>query len=97
MSEPEITVRKMSYPQIFSQEVIDDWAAMPSLRKISDALSIAGQPLTKQGIEDRVTGKAQFVRQALAALTDEGYVSVASGPRGSHLHTLARPFGGDGA
>ncbi|GAA2370805.1 hypothetical protein Cme02nite_45070 [Catellatospora methionotrophica] len=63
------------------------------MQKISDALAGAGQPLTKQGIEDRVTGKATFVRLALAALVDEGYVAVTAGSRGSLLHSLKKPFG----
>lgn len=65
------------------------------MRKVCEALATAGQPLTKQGIEDRVTGKAQFIRQALATLVDEGFITVTPGPRGSHLHTLVRQFGGD--
>ncbi|HZN71244.1 MAG TPA: AAA family ATPase [Micromonosporaceae bacterium] len=62
------------------------------MKKITEALERAGEPLNKQGIEDRVTGKSTYIRQALAALLDEGFVSVATGPRGARLHTLVRRF-----
>ena len=52
------------------------------------ALEKAGAPLSKAGIEDRVTGKAADKRRALAALVDNGQVLVTAGPRGAQLHTL---------
>ncbi|MFD7772428.1 AAA family ATPase [Streptomyces sp. NPDC059787] len=58
---------------------------------IVTALQKAGQPLSKAGIEDRVTGKAADKRRALAALVDEGHVVVTAGPRGAQLHALPDP------
>ena len=52
------------------------------------ALRKAGCPLSKAGIEDRVTGKAADKRRALAALVDDGQVLVTAGPRGAQLHSL---------
>lgn len=62
------------------------------MRRISDALSRAGGPLTTRGILDRVRGKQQDVRNAIATLLDEGYVTVAPGPNRAQLHTLIKPF-----
>lgn len=52
----------------------------------------AAKPLNKSGIEERVPGKAQHIRSALAALVDEGYVEVETGPRGALMHRLVKPF-----
>lgn len=55
---------------------------------IVTALRKADRPLSKAGIEDRVTGKAADKRRALAALVDDRQVLVTNGPRGAQLHTL---------
>lgn len=61
--------------------------------RICEALTKAGTPLGTRDVLDRVKGKrADQVRQALALLVDEGFVTVASGTRGARLHTLSRPF-----
>jgi hypothetical protein len=65
------------------------------MARISTALTKAGQPFTKTDIEDRIAGRAQIIRQALAALVDEGYVEQSSGPHNSLLHTIIRPFSED--
>ncbi|MER6147986.1 AAA family ATPase [Streptomyces hirsutus] len=57
-------------------------------RKVLDALANAREPLTGKGIEDRVSGRAQDKRQAVAALVDEGRITVQPGPRGATLHSL---------
>lgn len=62
------------------------------MRRISEALTKAGRPLSKSEIEDRISGRAAVVRQALAQLIDEGFVKVATGPRNAQLHSLAKPF-----
>lgn len=62
------------------------------MTKVSAAMGKAGQPLPKAGIEERVRGKAQDIRQALAALVDEGFVTVDRGERGAQMHRLVRPF-----
>jgi hypothetical protein len=67
------------------------------MTKISDLLAGLGKPLTAQGIETRVGGRAQTVRQAVAALEDGGYLVVTKGPNNSRLHTLSRPYPDDGA
>lgn len=63
------------------------------MHKISDALTRAGQPLSVRGVLERVDGKRdRDVTKALAALVDEGFVTIENGPRGAHLHRLNRPF-----
>lgn len=72
------------------------WRPTVLMAAVSDALERAGRPLNKRDIEDRVTGKAATVRQAIAALIDDGYVTVeTSGRQHAHLHTLVKPFAGD--
>jgi hypothetical protein len=60
--------------------------------RVAEALGKAGGPLTVRGVLDRVNGRAEHVRRALAAVVDEGYVTVEQGPRGAQLHRLVRPF-----
>lgn len=62
------------------------------MARVSAALDKAGRPLSGREITDRVPGKVQYVRLAIACLVDEGYVTVEPGPRNSQMHTLARPF-----
>jgi hypothetical protein len=67
---------------------------MPTLvmAKVSAALLGAPGPLSVRGVIDRVTGKQETTRQALAALVDGGYVRVTSGPRGSQMHELIKSY-----
>lgn len=63
------------------------------MQNISAALTRAGKPLSVRGVLDRVSGKRdKDVIAALAALVDEGFVLVETGPRGAHLHRLIKPF-----
>jgi hypothetical protein len=60
--------------------------------RVADALTRAAEPLTTRGVLDRVTGKQDAIRHALACLIDDGYVAVETGPRSARLHRLARPY-----
>ena len=73
----------------------DDFRPTVLMGRISAALAKAGKPLTKADIEDRVPGRAQVIRQAIAALVDDGYVQVDPGHHNSHLHTLVKPYDGE--
>jgi hypothetical protein len=53
--------------------------------------------LSGKAIQDRVGGRADIVRQATAALIDQGYITVTAGTRGAHLHTLTRDYPDGGA
>jgi hypothetical protein len=48
------------------------------------------QPLSR--VENQVTGKAEYIRQAVEALLAENYLTENEGPRGARLLTLARAF-----
>jgi len=61
------------------------------MRKVSDLLT--RQPgLSGRQIVDRVTGKEQYIRQALAALVDEGFILATPGPNRGIYHEIAKPF-----
>lgn len=70
----------------------EPWRPTGYMTKVAAALAGSPEPLSVRGVQDRVEGKAQHLRQALAALVDEGYVQATKGPRGAVLHTLTKPF-----
>ncbi|MEQ4715831.1 hypothetical protein [Nonomuraea sp. B19D2] len=61
------------------------------MRKVSDALARAGAPLSKRDIEDRVQGKAEHVRAAVACLLDEGFIEVQR-KGNAQMHRIIKPF-----
>lgn len=74
------------------QRSTEPWRPTGYMTKVAAALTAAPDPLSVRGVQDRVDGRAEHVRKALAALVDEGYVQTAAGPRGATLHTLIKPF-----
>lgn len=62
------------------------------MTRVSAVLAKAVEPLAGREIEDRVTGKAANVRQAVAALMDDGHIEVTRGKNNAKLHRLLRPF-----
>lgn len=66
------------------------------MQRVSEALAGAGAPLSARDVEDRVAGKAQTVRQALAALVDDGHVEVQTGHHNSKQHRLVKPYPTEG-
>lgn len=63
--------------------------------KVAEALDRANQPLSLRKVLDRVNGKHENIRKALAALIDEGYVREQPGARGATDHVLIRRFDPD--
>jgi hypothetical protein len=61
------------------------------MERVSVALLLAGQPLSFNGIDERVTGKRQHLRVAVDVLIAEAFVTTEPGPRGP-LHTSRRPY-----
>lgn len=61
------------------------------MERVRDAIRNAPEPLTTNGILDRVQGKAQDVRTAIACLVDDREVIVEKGPNNSRLHRLVEP------
>lgn len=59
--------------------------------RIREALAAAPEPLTVRGILDRVTGKDEDIRRALACLIDDREVVAEPGPRNAIHHRLVSP------
>ena len=72
----------------------DEGAFRPTalMEKVSRQLEHETQPLSTKQIEDIKLGKADYVRKALTALTEDGYIRREEGPRGAILYTSIRPF-----
>lgn len=62
------------------------------MERASRHLEDADDALSFNRINAEVAGREQHLRDALAALVDEGYVTVGAGPRGANLHRSARPY-----
>ena len=62
------------------------------MERVSQALELAGEPLSYRAIQDMVRGKKDAVAKAVAALIAEGYVKTMPGPRNATLHTLVQAF-----
>lgn len=62
------------------------------MERVSLALAGAPEPLTFNGITERVRGKREHVRTAVDVLVTEGYVTTAPGPNRSTLHSSVADF-----
>ena len=51
-----------------------------------------GEPVPRKAIEEGVSGRASYVRQALDVLVREGNVSEMEGARGARLYVLHEPY-----
>jgi len=82
----------------------ETWVAIPygdADPKPTRVMAKVARELTKgdmslRQIVDRVGGKQEIVRKAIACLVDDGYVTVTKGPRGAHIHHLERAIEGGG-
>lgn len=68
------------------------WRPTGYMERVSQILEAQGQPLTFNGICERVSGKRTHLRLAVDVLIAEGHLATAPAPRGATLHTLAKPF-----
>jgi hypothetical protein len=62
------------------------------MERISRRLELLDDPVSQTWVEENVSGNAPALREALAVLTDEGYMERADGPRNSFLFSAIRPF-----
>lgn len=62
------------------------------MERVSRTLEAAGEPLSRRQIEERATGKKEWIAKALGVLIAQGYITTATGPRKANLHRLARPY-----
>lgn len=60
--------------------------------KVSRYLELHEEPASRNQIERRVTGKAEFVRLAIDRLIEEGYATEYAGPNRARLVRLERAF-----
>jgi len=64
------------------------------MQRLAAALEVAGE-LSGRGVEERVKGRGEYVRKALACLIDEGHVETKGSGRAT-VHRLVRPFTEEG-
>lgn len=62
------------------------------MTRVSEVLQRVGKPLGSRELLDRVKGRADDIRSAIAALEDDGYITVETGPRNAKLHALVKPY-----
>lgn len=53
---------------------------------------VAEEKVTRSAVEEAVEGKAQYVREAMDRLVEEGFLEETPGPRGARHVTSIRPF-----
>jgi hypothetical protein len=62
------------------------------MEKVSRQLDRETAPLSTKQIEDIKLGKADYVRKALVALAEDGYILRSDGPHGANLYAHIRAF-----
>lgn len=62
------------------------------MERVSVYLELRPEPVTRRAVETDVTGKAEWVRQALDVLTRERYVVETPGARGARLVESVKPY-----
>jgi hypothetical protein len=75
-------------------EVSDEgeWRPTGYMEKVSEYLERFAEPCPRKQVEQDVRGKAEYIRQALDALVNEGYAGETAGERGARLVGSLRPF-----
>ena len=66
------------------------------MERVSRYLEGRDEPVTSKDIETAVSGKATYIRQALEALMDGGYVERSTGDRGAKFWASILPYREDG-
>jgi hypothetical protein len=62
------------------------------MEKVSRYLELAGEPRSRNQIEEAVRGKRDYVRKAIDVLLEEEFAVDFPGERGARLVKLARAF-----
>jgi hypothetical protein len=70
----------------------DGWRPTVLMQKVSEYLVLTGDEVSRNDVESNVTGKAQYLREAMDALVADGFVSQCEGSRGARLLRSIRPF-----
>ena len=71
----------------------DHWQPTHLMEKVSRWLEEQDAPRSRNQVENAGLGKSRdHVRQAMDALTTEGYVNESPGPRGARMLTSVKPY-----
>lgn len=70
----------------------NNWQPTKRMNEVSEYLQSQSRPVSRNNVEQHVTGTAKYTRQAIDRLIAEGYVQSQPGPRGSQLLTSISPF-----
>jgi hypothetical protein len=62
------------------------------MRRVSEFVGAEAEPPSRNRVEEHVTGKRDFVRQAVDVLLAEGYLGEEDGPRNALLLRFVKPF-----
>jgi hypothetical protein len=73
-------------------ETGDGWRPTALMQKVSQYLERQSGPVPRSTVEQHVTGKGQYLRQAMDELVAGGYLTESDGPRGAKLLTSVKPF-----
>jgi len=68
------------------------WRPTATMEALSRALETAGEPLSFRALDERVKGKHEHKRSALAELDAAGFITVTTGANRAKLHTHALPY-----
>jgi len=68
------------------------WQPTGLMERISRWLELQPAPPSMNQIESERLGKRNYVRQAMRALVDDGYVAVTIGPNRARLHQSVKPY-----
>lgn len=68
------------------------WEPTGFMERVSRSLEAHTEPVSFNGVCERVEGKRAHIRTAVDALIRKGHVATAQGSRGATLHTLIRPY-----
>ena len=79
-------------PATSMSETANTWRPTALMLRVSEYLAAQSEPVTRNRVEDHVTGQATYVRRAIDELIAADHVEETPGPRKSRLLTLRQPF-----
>lgn len=92
-SDPESHGITWTFAQAAATASDNGWRPTALMEKVSRYVREQGEPISRNAIERAKLGKqATFVRQAIDALTAEGYLRETAGSRGSRMYESVKPF-----
>lgn len=86
--QPHVTTATIESSGVPTNEA-GDMRPTHLMEDVSRCLEQAGQPLSGKNITDSIKGRPQTIREAVARLVEEGYITTYPGPQRAVLHQLA--------